>query len=176
MSWLDIGLLYLSGLISGIAAMTGIVLHLGNKILLRDKKKLEGLKTQLGDIDSAAASVETRMLRLREIAELQMELHGAADGPQRNAMDGRYKNSINKTLKELEEEKIAILTSIVSDGHDPSVNVLRADGTTETTKLSEFLAGHTSDTINENDTPVKQVGKFTVLKGGKDDGGTPTTH
>jgi len=184
MSWLEIGIMYLSGFISGLIAMSGVVLYIGNKHLKSKKKEsgdlaneLKKLTKQLGAEDPTYAAIETRMLRIKEIAQLQMELQGAADGPQRNAMDGKYKNSLMRTLKELEEEKITILNSIVKDGHDPSVNVLKADGTTEITKLSAFLAGYSSDITDEkNDAAVKQVGKFTVLRGGKDDGGTPTTH
>ena len=178
MSWLEIGIVYLGGLLNGLVVMAGLVLYVGNKALRSSKKRVKELASSLTPEDPNYTAIETRMLRIKEIAQLQMELHGAADGPQRNAMDGRYKNSISRTLKELEEEKIAILTSIVKDGHDPSVNVVKADGTTEVTKLSAFLAGYSSDITDEknDDVPVKQIGKFTVLRGGKDDGGTPTSH
>jgi hypothetical protein len=92
-------------------------------------------------------------------------------------MDGKYKNSCSRQIKQLEEEKVTILQSIIKDGFDPSVNVLKEDGTTETTKLSEFLAGYSSKLAEDKkNAPIKNVGKFVVHKGGRDDGGNTTTH
>jgi hypothetical protein len=182
MTALEFGLIWISGFVSGLVAMSAIVFHIGNKALSASKKKIDEFAKKMPNgfsDDLQMAAIEERMLRIKEIAQVQMDLQSAADGPQKNAMDGKYKNGLMAQLKVLEEEKIAILTSIVNDGFDPSVNVLKEDGTTEVTKLSAFLSGYTSKPFEGGvpaDASVRQVGKFVVHKGGKDDNGNPTTH
>ncbi len=176
MNALEIGLLYLSGFISGLIAMAGVVFHIGNKALNSGKKRAKELAKQIQSEDVVQAALEPRMARIKDIAKMQMDMQAAHDGPQRNAMDGKYKNSLMRQMKELEEEKVTILNSIVKDGFDPDVNVVKEDGTSHVVKLSEFLAGYDSKGYvpKSDDSKVKQVGKFTVLKGGKDD--KPTIH
>ena len=181
MNPLEVGAMFLSGFISGMVVTCGFVFYIGNKALVASKKKLEELGEQISTEGTKYSAIEGRMKRIKEIASLQMDLQGAADGPQRNAMDGKYKNSLMGKMKELEEEKVSILNSILKDGFDPQVSLLKEDGTTEIVKLSEFLAGEGEFVPPAaKDAKVKQVGKFTVLKGGKDDGSSsgtpPTTH
>lgn len=181
MNWLEIFLVWFAGLVNGIVFTALIVFHIGNKALASSKKKLTDLADSLpkgGTIDETLyALIEPRMNRIKEIAKLQMDLQGATDGPQRNAMDGKYKNGLMAQIKQLEEEKVTILNSILNDGFDPPVNVLKEDGTTELTKLSTFLAGYSSDAVGKPSEPgpVRNVGKFVIHKGGKDDSGN-TTH
>jgi hypothetical protein len=186
MSALEFGLIFISGFISGLVAMGAAVMYVGGKAIKSSEAKLrksiDNLANQLpnpGTLDDLQyAAIEPRMARIKEIAKLQMDLQAAHDGPQRNAMDGRYKNGLMGELKQLEEEKVNILNSIVNDGFDPPVNVLKEDGTTQVTKLSAFLAGYDPKLAGEKkaDGPVRNVGRFVVHKGGKDDGGNTTTH
>src|ERR1035437_409896 len=115
MSWLDIVLIYMSGILSGLIASAGIVLHVGSKILNRGKARAKELASNLKSDSLEQTALEPRMARIKEIAKQQMNTQAAHDGPQRNAMDGRYKNSLMKQMKELEEEKVSILHTILKN-------------------------------------------------------------
>jgi hypothetical protein len=120
-------------------------------------------------------SYKDRLVKVQEITAKQLELSDLVSQPSKNSLHSKYKNGINQEIKTLEEEKSAILKSIIKDGFDPSVAVLNADGVKETLKLSEYMARagiDMEDDLDPNDPTVKKVGKFTVYKGGNSD----TTH
>lgn len=139
------------------------------------KRAMDKRKNDLTQASTKIESVTSRMKKVKEITNEQLDIQSATSGPQKNAMHGKYKNGLTSRLKELEEQKNAILTSIVVDGFDPEITIMDEDGTVTTTKLSEFLAQN-GITIppKGSQPPPRPVGKFVVHKGGKDDGGT--TH
>lgn len=123
-----------------------------------------------------------RMQRIKDISYEQLALAGQIDQPQKNALDGKHKNFLLSEIRKLDDEKVALIQSILDDGHDPMLTALDADGVVTEMKLSEFFAamqGRRSDQQKSSPEPVqrdtKQIGKFTVIRGGKnsDDG---TTH
>lgn len=123
-------------------------------------------------------SVNERLSKVKEITTQQLALQAQITMPQKNSLDGKYKNRLMNEVKTLEEEKVQILNSILQDGHDPEVNVLGDDGEPQRMKLSEFLEIQgTKMPLPKEEPKTKMVGKFTVLKGGKgetpsDDGNT----
>ena len=166
MSILAILSIYVSGFITGMIASIIIAIYLGQRSLNK--------KGQPTDSKSKE-SVTSRMKKVRELTEEQLGIQSNASGPQKNAMEGRYKNGLNAMIKELEEEKNELLKSIISDGFDPEITVMDPSGAVTSKKLSEFLAESGIVMEPKDSTPDKPVNKFTVHKGGKDDG-SGTTH
>ncbi len=163
---------FVLGFLLGIGCVLGAVFHLGSKSL--EKKKAE-LKEKV----KKAESLESRMKRVKEITNEQVELAQRADGPQKNSLDGKYKNGIIREMKRLDEEKNDILKSILTDGHDPELTTIDEAGVVSRMKLSEYMAymGIKMDPPKSQQPKVEQVGKFTVIRGGRDDGGgNNTTH
>ncbi len=156
---------FILGMISGACLTVAATVLIGKRLLKKDPKK----RTE---------SVNDRMKKVKEITQEQLDLQSGAQGPQKNALHGRYKNGLIGRIKELEEQKNDILRSILADGFDPEITVMDGAGVVTTIKLSEFMAqnGITMPTKPAPTTPTKQVGKFTVHRGGKDDGGGETVH
>lgn len=155
-------LTYFLGFISGMVGMTVFALYASKKYAkTRDTKK----------------SLSDRMKRVKEISVEQLDLASRAEGPQKNALDGKYKNTLIDELKALDEERNSILVSILKDGHDPELTTMDSSGTVSQMKLSEYLAYLGVDLGSKsNDTSkAEKHHKFMVYKGGKDDGNN-TTH
>ena len=152
------------GFMAGIATSLLFVLYLGRQLTLKDKEP-----------KSSKEAMAMKMERVREIASEQLSLQEKIIGPQKNSLDGKYKNGLNSRLKELEEEKLVLLNSILEEGHDPTITTLDETGLPVTQKLSEFMLsmGALTPPKPKGKTKMKQLGKFTLVKGGKGDG---TTH
>lgn len=159
---------FILGFLTGAASMMYFVIYVGKRLSSKDKP-----------------SLEQRMKRVKDIADEQLELHSRIDGPQKNALHGKHKNSLLSQLKALDEEKTSILQSILSDGHDPRLKTIDGNGVITEMKLSEFMATMGYVTQKPTTPPPaakpsgpERMGKFTVYRGGKDDedGGNNTTH
>jgi hypothetical protein len=162
---------FVLGFLTGIVSMTYVVMLIGKRSLQSKSKD--------------KPSLEQRMKRVKDIADEQLELHSRIDGPQKNALHGKHKNSLLSQLKALDEEKTSILQSILSDGHDPRLKTIDGNGVITEMKLSEFMATMGYVTQKPTTPPPaakpsgpERMGKFTVYRGGKDDedGGNNTTH
>lgn len=164
---------FMLGILVGTGGMTAFVMYLGNKGLKEKKAKLEAVK-------KTAESLEKRMKRVREITKEQVDLANRADGPQKNSLDGKYKNGLIGQIKKLEEERNDIMRSILKDGFDPELTTMDEIGVVTKMKLSEYMAY--MGIKMEKPAPAKptrtaeQIGKFTVIRGGRDDDGGETTH
>lgn len=160
-------LAYVLGIATGAIGIIALTLWLGKRAI--DKETKAKLPSK--------ESVSTRLKKVKEITNEQLDLQGAISGPQKNALHGKYKNGLIGRIKELEEQKVEILKSIITDGFDPEITVIDDSGVVTALKLSEFL-GQNGITMpskdSQPDAQTKQVGKFIVHKGGKDDSGT--TH
>ena len=159
------------GVLVGIGATIALVYRLGAKAISEKKAKLQVAKKQ-------ADSLDARMKRVKDITKEQLALAQQADGPQKNGLDGKYKNGLIGQIKKLEEERNDVMRSLLKDGYDPELTTMDESGTVTRMKLSEYMAYMG---INMEPTkPVKtaeQIGKFTVIRGGRDDdGGGETTH
>lgn len=165
---------FFGGLLCGLLAALAIVMYIGSSSLERKKKALlEKIKNE----DKRLESLESRMTRVKEITKQQLELSQQAEGPQKNSLHGKYKNTLVKEMKALDEEKTSILKSILADGHDPELTTIDQTGVVSKMKLSEYMAylGITMEPQKSTAPTSKQMGKFTVIRGGKDDG-EGTTH
>jgi hypothetical protein len=161
-------------------------LYFANKTIKSKKMLTENFLKELdkltGGLDDKVPSVNKRFSRIKEIINEQLDLQSYAEGPQKNSMDGKNKNSMIRTIKSLEEEKNDIFRSIINDGHDPKITVMGLDGVVTEMKLSEFMAIYGVDmspppddkaaSTKKNITTTKKTSKsskFIVHKGGKND-------
>lgn len=161
---------FVLGVIFGALGMVVLTVYIGMRGI--NKRKEETTKSK------SKNSINDRMKRVKDITVEQMELSQHADGPQKNGLDGKYKNGIIRQIKQLDEEKNQLLVSILEDGHDPDLTTMDSSGVVTQMKLSEYMAymGIKMPPKKIEEPPKTQtIGKFTVVKGGKDDGGN-TTH
>ena len=164
---------FLLGLLVGVGGMVGFIIRVGAKGLAEKKAKLEVAKKKV-------ESAEARMKRIKDITKEQLELAGRADGPQKNSLDGKYKNGLIGQIKKLSEERDDIMRSLLKDNYDPELTTVDETGVVTKMKLSEYMAYMGI----KMDKPVppkatktsEQIGKFTVIRGGRDDDGGETTH
>lgn len=122
-------------------------------------------------------TVNERMKRIKEITNEQLDLTRQVDGPQKNGLDGRHKNGMIGKIKRLDEEKNELLKSILLDGYDPELSTVDNAGVVTHMKLSEYmvLMGIKMEPKKSSSPSIEKAGRFTIVKGGKDDGGE-TTH
>lgn len=162
---------YFLGLLTGAVGVVAAIMYIGS----RPPKA----KTLAAAKDPKKPSLESRMKKVKELTNEQMDLLGQLDQPQRNGLDGKYKNQLNAAVKQIEIEKADILRSIIEDGHNPKITTMDPDGVVTEMYLSDFMAEMGLMTPGpakkEEVKKSSMVGKFTVHKGGKDDG-SGTTH
>lgn len=174
---------FISGTFVTLYGMYAIYKHSLSKRKNTLEKELEALMGEADKIlNQDNVKAEARLTRVREITEEQLELGQAVGRPQRNALDGKHQNMISRQIKALEEEKEAILASIIADGLDPLVGVQTETGDVERLKLSEYLARMntvppkppTPDELKQE--RIKKL-NLSLIKGGKPDSDSgPTTH
>jgi len=168
---MDIIVVFAYFILGVVVGATGVI----SLALIYAKRSLDKRKEETKSPGTKMESVGSRMKKVKDITTEQLDLQSQVVGPQKNALHGRYKNDLNGRIKELELQKADILRSIIADGFDPEITVVDGAGVVTTIKLSEFLAQTGVVVPPKNSQPTKQVNKFTVHKGGKDDGGN-TTH
>ena len=160
--------IFMLGIVAGYALSIAHMMYLGIKSLKKTESNLK--------------SINERLKRVKEITNQQMDLNAQIDGPQKNAMDGKYKNGMISKLKKLEEEKNDVLRSILVDGHDPELTTVDTSGVVTKMKLSEYMAYMgisvepvKKETEKKTGLTAERIGRFTVVKGGKNDD-SGTTH
>lgn len=166
---------FLLGVVAGACGLVATTMYIGMpKNMLKGNYK----PTENTEPSEKKMSVNQRMTRVRDITEQQLNLLQMADHPQKNGLDGKYKNNLNAQVKDLEEEKKSLLVSIIDDGHDPFITTVDSTGVVTKIKLSQFMvdSGITMEPKASSEPKAKLQGKFTVYKGGKDDGNNGTNH
>jgi hypothetical protein len=136
-----------------------------NKEKIKAIAEINKAAEELDKAKSGYASVKERLNKVRELTKVQMTLSSQVEIPQKNSLDGKFKNGLSKEVKKIEEEKAVILRSILADGYDPEVSIL-GDSGTESMKLSQFL-GSINSKESVTTVPIKKESKFSVLRGGK---------
>lgn len=160
--------IFVCGVVSGFMVAIVFMLEMGRRAL---SKKL--------DTKVKTNTLTDRMKRVKDITTEQIELNRQIDGPQKNGLDGKYKNGLINKLKKLDEEKNDILKSILLDGYDPELTTMDTSGVVTQMKLSEYMVLMGIKMEPKKPTTgvrAEKVGKFTVVKGGKDDDGNKTSH
>ena len=151
---------------------------------LKDKLN-EGKIANLKDTEKGA-SITQRLIQAARLADAQMELRAQAEMPSKNALHSQYKNGLVRQIQDLELEKISVLKTVLGDGFDPIITVIRDGGIKEEIALSSYVA-QSEQNLNLPSQPTapaptepsalggpRKAGKFVIYTGGKDDGGT--TH
>jgi hypothetical protein len=154
---------FISGVVFGWFSFILISIYLVNKEIKRNEAKVKKLTDLISQTKSLMIARE-KLKKVREISVKQMELKGQIEMPQKNSLDGKYKNQLSEEIRVLEEEKINILNSILKDNIDPEILVLDEFGNTKTMKLSEYM-NKMGYSIKDNKNHEKP--KFTVYNGGK---------
>jgi len=163
---------FLAGFILGMTTMAALFVGYGyytlRKLNALKKKIVDQVKGKLDEQDKKRESIIARLKQAQAITEQQLDIRSATDQPSKNALHSRYKNGLIGDIKKLEEEKIAILRSILDDGFDPLINVRDENGEVRELPLSHFV--NQAPAPEQDPNAPKRVGKFIVVKGGKDDG------
>ncbi len=165
-------ILFLAGVLTGVSLCTILLYLIGKKLVKK-------VATELDNKSKSNDEIEEKLERVKAITAEQISLMRQSDGPQRNSMDGKYKNSIYSKMKILDEEKHELLKSILMAGHDPQLTTMDEDGVVEKMRLSEYM-----DQMGYSRTPAEsKIDKkpaFKVYDGGKfdenDDDDDGTVH
>lgn len=189
---LELSLVFISGVICGVVGAIAFGSYLVKKLEARQKVRLaDAAKPASTDArkdvkaqKEAYARVKPRLDRAAQITQEQADIMNQAEQPSKNSLHSRYKNGLIAQAKLLEEEKTELLRSIIADGFDPEITVQTANGI-EKMHLSEYLASQGYDLgskpATNNEAPpasteekkaepsIRKVGKFFVIKGGKDE-------
>jgi heme oxygenase len=145
------------------------------KIYEQEKALIESTIKAL-KLETENSSVRDRLRKAQELTKKQLELFSVIDMPQKNSLDGKYKQQLNEEIKNIEEEKSELLSSILNDGFDPVITVMNEHSQNESMKLSAYFKMRGLDPKKylkqpSNASAPKKVGKFTVYSGGNDSGG-----
>lgn len=174
-------MVFLLGFILGMTVTTALFFGYGYYQLRKLKKAkariADEITKRISELDSKRESIRVRLVKAQEITQQQLDLRSQTEMPSKNALHSRYKNDLVGEIKKLEEEKLAVLRSILDDGYDPTIVVLDENGQRTELPLSHFV-GHASlkqnadnpPSANSNPDSPKRVGRFIIVKGGKDDG------
>lgn len=135
------------------------------KDLTKSKEEIEDFNKKVSSVleknEKDIEQYKSLMNRVREISAQQKEIQEYMKTPQKGSLDASYRNSLNATLMEMDEEKIMSLQAILDLGFDPVLKVFKKDGYEEGF-LSELI------TSLKKESPVFTRPKLTVIKGGQD--------
>lgn len=153
------------GFIGGVVTVLSLSFYYAKKEIKKNRSKAESFYKELDKIKETvkkATDVQARVNRVKEISKEQLDMQMQMELPQKNGLDGRYKNGLAKKIKSLEEEKMDILKSILNDGFDPEITTLNSESKTETMKLSEFMGKNPHNAAEK--TTKKSKAKLRLVK------------
>lgn len=181
-------LVFLLGMLTGSGMFIAYGMWQVRKIRRASKVLAEKIKEEALKIEQKATSIKERLTEASNIAKAQLEIRAQIEMPSKNALDSKFKNGLMLELNDMEVKKLDILRTILGDGFDPTITVIKDGGHKEDVPLSMYVAeaqrivdvalgkptSSTSPPLPpiEDDQP-KKVGKFFIYKGGRDDG---TSH
>jgi hypothetical protein len=164
----DLFLGFMVGSIFTLMLISGYVYIKANQLIKKAKAASNDLKDKLLNNSELYEKVKDRLKRLSDITQRELEIMGSMSYPSANATHSRHKNSLVSEAKALQEEKIAIMRSMVAEGLDLEMSVIDESGQSKKMKLSEFLGEQPVDKTQQADKSSNKP-KFTVLTGGKSD-------
>lgn len=166
------------GFILGICFTLVVMGILGAHLENKDRTDNKAVRDAIKDVE-LIGSIKYRFAKVTEITERQMQLISNTERPSASAAHSRHKNSIMGELKALEQEKIEIFKSILSDGVDPQLSIV-VDGQPQNMKMSEAVALFEGGTV-ASDPPRKTEPKspknglrLVHNKENKNESGSPT--
>ena len=178
-------LFFLIGAIAGAATFMYYGLQQVRKMKKTKQTLIDEVKKKTRELEQKTNSIKERLIRAQQIAQTQMDLRAQAEMPSKNGLHSKYKNGLVTEITELEQEKINLLKTIITDGFNPMITIIQDDGTKEEIPLSDYIetAQQSADIVTgkKPETPPldnaanepRKIGKFFVYRGGRDDG---TSH
>lgn len=179
----------------GVLAGAGLFIVYGTYQIIKLKRAksniLKKIKDKMDEINTTALtsvknsdkgnSIKDRLMQAARLCETQNELRAQAELPSKNSLHSRHKNGLIKEVQDLEAQKISILKTVLGDGFDPMITVIKEGGVTEEILLSTYVI-QSEEILNANLPPPspesnngpRKAGKFVIYNGGKNDDGT--TH
>lgn len=126
-------------------------------------------------------SVKERFKQFQKLTEEQQALVGQVDRPSASAAHSKFKNSVIKEIKDIEEKKREILKNILDDGIDVHITMIDGDGKSSKMKISEILANHpfegsAPDQKTDPRSPGDNVRKLQLVKEKDDEPDNPEIH
>lgn len=164
---------FLSGAVLGVFTFVVCSFFILRKLYLKNKDINVEVTTEGPKDPALNKSVVERLKKATEITKRQNEISSSTSMPSANALHSKYKNSLVRQYKDLEEEKMVILQSIVKDGFDPEVTIYNAmTQKHETMKLSDFLTNFAPNPVTKpSQAPVPKTGAPTTKTESIDDKG-----
>lgn len=163
---------FIVGFLVGASLMFLGFLYLGRAVLKKQINRVISSAKGMAK-NSANAEGDALMDKVRELTLEQLDLRGQLDQPQKNALHGKHKNGISARIKDLEEEKLALLRQALASGYDPEIGTIDENGEIKRVRLSAYMAEYDSlDKEAESNTKpaeksVKKENPFKVIEGGK---------
>ena len=157
---------FATGFFAGGAGLFLVSIYFAKKELKKSKAKASEFYKELDKVRDAlkrATDVQERVNRVKDITKQQMDMQAQTEMPQKNSLDGHYKNGLTYKIRTLEEEKREILQSILDDGFDPEITTLNAESKMETMKLSEFM-GNKGNTKSLDEPKPKSKAKLKLIR------------
>lgn len=165
---------YALGLISGVALTVSGTIYYAARMFKKSKDKVSSALATT----KPKLTINERMKQVKDLTSKQLDLMQSVDSPQKNGLDGKHKNNINRQIKLIDEEKNQLLCSILEEGNDPELTTMDGSGVVTKMLLSEYMVhmGIKMQPKKSVEAPkTERMSRFTVVKGGKDDSGK-TTH
>lgn len=125
---------------------------------------------------NSSKSVSERLAKVQKLADQQLDMLATMKQPSKNALHSQYKNQLGSEIRKIEDEKLAVLKSILDDGNDPLIAIKLNSDKIEHVRLSKYLNTHakrqnskSTSSDNNNDKEPRKIGTFTVYKGGNNE-------
>lgn len=171
------------GFVSGFGSFAILMAVWFNRVIKRNRQlpptpreRFEENKKQAEDFvkdhsKEEMMDVVKKMRQVETITKMQQELMGQIQSPSKNSMHSRHKNSLGSKVKELEQEKYDILSSVVDSGYDPVIVAIDpSTGEPTETRLSDYLDTiRTSSDIIEDNPAERRRSALRLVKGDAED-------
>lgn len=182
---------FIMGFLAGFGALAIPISYWFYRVNKETTEKQEKIKEEVKQEAEKMKNVADRMKRVQVITDMQNEMIAKQQEPSRGVIHSKNKNNIGGKIKELEQEKLDVLTSIIEDGYDPVVVAVDpTSGEQKQQKLSDYLEVIRTSSPLLNDkgfepTTEEKKRKFKLITGDNsedfnrnddDNGGNPTFH
>jgi len=155
------------GFVFGVATVMSMAFYYAGKEMKKKKSRVMDFYKELDKVKDTlkkATDVQERMNKVKQITKEQLDLQMQVELPQKNALDGQYKNSLSRKITSMEEEKKGILQSILNDGFDPEITIMNSESKLETMKLSEFMTRNNMSAEPTIKTKSKSKAKLKLIE------------
>jgi flagellar biosynthesis GTPase FlhF len=167
---------FVLGFLSGVGVVLAYGMYSLKKLEKKNKMLLKQAQQEQKTKESLVASIRDRLTKAHDITQKQFELLAELDMPSKNALHSKWKNGVSREVRQMEDDKISLLRSILADGFDPEIAILNESYQKEKIKLSDYIKKIDKSVGSETPPPppppdnsgttLKKVGRFFVYSGG----------